>query len=95
LLSGNKLVVELVDQCAEIGELHHALDQGIITRERVYAELGEVVAGLKPGRTSPEEITIFNSTGMALQDVVSAVTVYSKAVKSGRGMRIGLVDSGF
>lgn len=70
-----------------IGELHHALDEGLITRESVYGELGEVVAGIKPGRTSNDEIIIFDSTGMALQDVVTAAAVYEKAVGEAVGIR--------
>lgn len=88
LLSGNKLVADVLDQCATIGELHHALAEGLMTRESAYAELGEVVAGLKPGRTSPNEIIIFDSTGMALQDVVTAAAVYEKAVSDQAGTAI-------
>ena len=85
LLGRNKVVVDLLAQSATIGELHHALDAGVITNEGVYAELGEVIAGVKPGRTSSDEIIIFDSTGMALQDVVTAAAVYEKAVKEGTG----------
>ncbi|MGI8917262.1 MAG: ornithine cyclodeaminase family protein [Pyrinomonadaceae bacterium] len=88
LLSGNKLVVDVLEQCATIGELHHALDEGLITRENVYGELGEVVAGIKPGRTSNDEVIIFDSTGMALQDVVAAAAVYEKAVGDRVGLRV-------
>lgn len=85
ILSRNKVVADVVEQCATIGELHHALDAGLMTRDDVHAELGEVIAGVKPARTSPEEIIIFDSTGMALQDVVAAATVYEKAVEGGVG----------
>jgi len=85
LLGRNKVVVDLLAQSATIGELHHAIDAGVITSEDVYAELGEVIARVKPGRTSPDEIIIFDSTGMALQDVVTAAAVYEKAVKEGTG----------
>jgi alanine dehydrogenase len=85
LLRGNKLVVDIMEQCASIGELHHALEAGIVMKTDVHAELGEVVAGLKTGRTSSEEIIIFDSTGMALQDVMAAAIVYEKAVALGRG----------
>lgn len=84
LLKVNKVVVDLIDQCAEVGELHHALKAGM-TKERVHAELGEVVAGKKPGRTSDNEIIIFDATGTALQDVAAAATVYEKALESGSG----------
>ena len=92
LLADNTVVADLVEQCATIGELHHALDAGVITKERVHAELGEVVAGKKGGRTSTEDIIIFDSTGMALQDVVTAAFVYEKAKRVGVGTAIELID---
>lgn len=85
LLSRSKVVVDILEQCATIGELHHALDAGTLTLNDVYAELGEVIAGVKPGRTSRDEIIIFDSTGMALQDVVTAAAVYEKAVSQQAG----------
>ena len=88
LLGRNKLVADVLEQCATIGELHHALEAGLLTSEDVYAELGEVIAGYKSGRTSSDEIIIFDSTGMALQDVVTAAAVYEKAVRAGAGTRI-------
>jgi alanine dehydrogenase len=88
LLGRNKLVVDVLEQGATIGELHHALDAGVMTRDGVYGELGEVIAGLKSGRTSREEIIVFDSTGMALQDVVTAAAVYEKAVTEGAGTLI-------
>jgi ornithine cyclodeaminase/alanine dehydrogenase-like protein (mu-crystallin family) len=68
-----------------MGDLHHALVAGMLTREDVYAELGEIVAGRKPGRTSQDQITIFDSTGMALQDVAATALVYQKAKEFGAG----------
>jgi alanine dehydrogenase len=61
-----------------------------MTRADVRAELGEIVAGRKPGRTSLEEVIIFDSTGTALQDVAAAALVYERAVAGGRGLRIDL-----
>ncbi len=91
LLAESKVVADLVEQCATVGELHHALDQKVMTKEQVHAELGEVVAGTKPGRTSNDEIIVFDSTGMALQDVVSAALVYEKARQQGAGTTIELI----
>lgn len=92
LMRGNKIVVDLIGQCAEIGELHHALDASVVVEADVHAELGEVVAGVKPGRTSSEEIIIFDSTGMALQDVVAAATVYEKALRLGCGTLVNFAQ---
>ena len=86
LLGGSKLVVDLLAQSATIGELHHAIDAGVMTSADAYGELGEVIAGVKHGRTSPDEIIIFDSTGMALQDVITAAAVYEKAIKQGVGV---------
>lgn len=92
LFAGNKIVVDLLEQCASIGDLHHALDQGLITRADAHAELGEVVAGKKSGRASPDEITIFDSTGTALQDAAAAALVYEKAMKAGSHLRLNFAD---
>lgn len=91
LLGQSKVVADLVEQCAAIGELHHALDQKVMKRDQVHAELGEVVAGAKPGRTSSDEVIVFDSTGMALQDVVTAALVYEKAKQQGAGTTIKLI----
>jgi len=82
------LVVDVFEQCAEIGELQHALAAGLITRDRVHAELADVVASRRPGRTRPDEITIFDSSGTALQDVAAAMVVYEKARAAGRGLEV-------
>jgi ornithine cyclodeaminase/alanine dehydrogenase len=90
LLGGNTVVVDLLEQCRSMGELHHALAAGLLGREDVYAELGEIVAGHKPGRTARDEIIVFDSTGTALQDVASAAAVYERACQAGRGYRVDL-----
>ena len=90
LLASATLVVDVLHQCAEIGELHHALAAGVLTPERVHAELADVVAGRRPGRTRRDEITIFDSSGTALQDVAAAIAVYEKASASGRGTVVKL-----
>jgi len=88
LLRRSKVVVDLLDQAAAIGDLHHALQQGLMTRGNVHAEIGEIIAGKKPGRTSLDEVIVFDSTGTALQDVAAAAIVYERAVVSERGIRI-------
>lgn len=85
LLADAALVVDALEQCATIGELHHALAAGLVTRESVHAELHEVVAGRKAGRRSAEEIIVFDSTGTALQDVAAAAAVYERATAQGCG----------
>jgi len=75
LVAAATLVVDVLAQCAEIGELQHALAAGLLTPERVHAELGDVVAGRRPGRTRDDEIMVFDSTGTAIQDVAAAIAV--------------------
>jgi ornithine cyclodeaminase/alanine dehydrogenase-like protein (mu-crystallin family) len=84
------IVADLAEQCASIGDLHHALTSGMMKISDLQAELGEVVAGTKPGRRSPEERIIFDSTGMALQDVAAAAAVYERAIAIGRGSSVDL-----
>ena len=85
LLAQNAVVCDLVAQCAEVGDLHHALRAGLMRVDQVRAELGQVIAGLKPGRISADEIIVFDSTGTALQDAAVAVAAYQRALASGRG----------
>jgi ornithine cyclodeaminase/alanine dehydrogenase-like protein (mu-crystallin family) len=83
LLASAKVVTDLTEQAATIGDLHHAIGAGAMTKEDVHAELGEVVAGRKPGRVNGEEIIVFDSTGTGLQDVAAAVAVYRRAAEEG------------
>jgi ornithine cyclodeaminase/alanine dehydrogenase len=85
LISAHKVVADILDQCIHVGEIHHAVTAGLISREHVHAELGDVLAGRKPGRISDGEVIIFDSTGTALQDVAAAVAVYRRAVSLNLG----------
>jgi alanine dehydrogenase len=90
LLAASTVVVDVLEQCATIGDLHHALGAGAMTRADVHAELAEVVAGRKPGRRAEDEVVVFDSTGTALQDVAAAWLVYERAVARGVGVRLDL-----
>jgi alanine dehydrogenase len=92
LLASNKVVVDLIEQCARIGELHHALDAGLVTKNDVFAELGEIVAATKVGREADDEIIIFDSTGTALQDVAASAIVFERAVSAGLGSMLNLAN---
>jgi alanine dehydrogenase len=85
LLSKSKVVVDIAEQSAIIGELHHAIKDGLLTMTDIYAELGCIIAGKKPGRVSDKEIIVFDSTGTALQDVAVAAIAYEKAIAGGIG----------
>jgi ornithine cyclodeaminase/alanine dehydrogenase-like protein (mu-crystallin family) len=90
LMASSKVVTDVTDQCASIGDLHHAIAAGAMTREQVHAELGEIVAGRRPGRENDGETIIFDSTGMALQDVAAANIVYERALACGAGVELDL-----
>lgn len=87
LMATAKVVTDSTEQAARIGDLHHAIVAGTMRAENVHAELGELVAGLEPGRVDDEEITIFDSTGTGLQDVAAAIAVYRSVTgaEAGRG----------
>jgi len=90
LMARSKIVCDVIEQCATMGDLHHALNEHVVGIESVHAELGEIVAGRKRGRESAEEIIIFDSTGMALQDVAAAAVVYEKAIHENAGTLLRL-----
>ena len=90
LFGTSRVVVDDLEQCASIGDLRHALAAGTITLDGVHAELAELVAGTKSGRESPQEVTLFDSTGIAIEDVAAAVAVYERALVSGSGSRMSL-----
>jgi alanine dehydrogenase len=75
---------------AEAGDLIIPLQQGRMTEAHIYAELGEISAGVKPGRTSEEEITLFKSVGVAVQDVAAASAVLEAARGLGLGTDVSL-----
>ncbi|MEO8186281.1 MAG: ornithine cyclodeaminase family protein [Burkholderiaceae bacterium] len=92
LLASVKLVTDVTAQCAAIGDLHHAIRASTLSAADVHAELGEITAGRKPGRRSLDEIFVFDSTGMALQDVAAAAVTYESALQMGRGARVNLSE---
>lgn len=85
LFYGAKIVNDSVPLCMKNGETHHAIDQGIIKKEDIHAEIGEIILGQKTGRENPEEITIFDTVGMAIQDNVMAAAIYKAALEKGIG----------
>lgn len=88
ILKMAKIVVDDAPQASHSGEVNVPLSKGIISIEDIYCELGEIVAGKNAGRESREEITIFDSTGLAIQDVATANLIYEKAKKKGLGKEL-------
>src|SRR5213080_1263775 len=75
LARADKLVADRVFQTERYGNLHHAVAAGVTTRKRVYAELGDLAAGRRPGREQPDEITVADLTGVGVQDAAIAQAV--------------------
>lgn len=85
ILRRAKILVDDWTQASHSGEINVPLSQGKITPEQVYGSLGEVVANKKPGRVSPEEITVFDSTGLIIQDLALGYAVFRRAREKGLG----------
>ena len=92
ILVGAKVVADMLDQCVAVGEIHHAIEKGLMTADQVHAEIGDVIIGKRPGRTLDDEITVFDATGTALQDVATAAAVYEKALERKTGTWFNFQD---
>jgi ornithine cyclodeaminase/alanine dehydrogenase-like protein (mu-crystallin family) len=90
LMGRASVFVDVREQCLVMGDLHHAVAAGAMTPEAVRADLAELVVARKAGRTAAEEITIFDSTGTAVEDVAAAIAVYERARSAGFGTSIRL-----
>ena len=91
ILTRARILVDDWEQASHSGEINVPLAKGIITRRNVWGAICEVVAGLKPGRTSADEITVFTSTGLAVQDAVTAELAYRKALAKGIGQFVEII----
>jgi alanine dehydrogenase len=90
-LRRSKIVLDFREQVLqEAGDIQEALRSGVIQPEGIYAELGEIVTGAKPGRIDDVEITLFKSVGMATEDMAAACFTYRQALAAGIGTRIEL-----
>jgi len=92
LLKGFKIVVDDFTQAWHTGEINVSVSQGELKRGNIHAEMGEIITGKKDGRVSDTEVTIFDSTGLAIQDVATANYVYREALKKNLGQRIKLLE---
>ena len=84
LVAASRLFVDSRTQTLHHGECHHAYEKGLISEEDV-TEIGSVLIGQKEGRHSDEEITLFDATGMALQDIITANLALTRAAEKGLG----------
>jgi ornithine cyclodeaminase/alanine dehydrogenase-like protein (mu-crystallin family) len=92
LLAISAVVADVRDQCLVMGDLRAAVAAGAMGREAVRAELSAVVAGVAEGRTSEDEIIVFDSTGAAFQDVAAAAMIYERACDANVGIGVNLND---
>ena len=75
-------------QCCTVGEMEIPAKMGILSPETVTGEIGEVLAGMKPGRVSDEDITVFDATGLAALDLLTAKTAVRTAEEKGLGTTV-------
>ncbi|MGE6784472.1 ectoine utilization protein EutC [Ensifer adhaerens] len=78
-------VADSLKQTRRLGELHHAIEAGLVTEGTIFPELGEIIAGHKPGRSGPEEITVADLTGTGIQDTAIATLAAARAASAGSG----------
>lgn len=90
LLTYAKIVIDDPEQAHHSGEINMPLSQGLLTDAQIHGTLGQVIAGLKSGRTG-DEITIFDSTGLAIQDLAVARVIYERAVRENAGVTVDLL----
>ncbi len=93
ILRKAKIIVDDLEHSIQSGEINVPIAQGLISKQDIYGEVGEIALRTKPGRTSQSEITVFASTGVAIQDIAIAEVVYRKAVKQGFGIKINIANS--
>jgi ornithine cyclodeaminase/alanine dehydrogenase len=81
-----KIVADSIEQCIERGEIQNPIKAGLIKKEDIYGEIGEILLGRKEGRIDDQEITIFDATGMSAQDIFTASAIYRKATTDNIGI---------
>jgi ornithine cyclodeaminase/alanine dehydrogenase-like protein (mu-crystallin family) len=90
LMARARVVVDSLDQCAAMGDLHHAIAAGAMTAGDVHAELAQVIVDARRWRPGASDIVVYDSTGVAHQDAASAMLAYERAIAQGRGAEIEL-----
>jgi len=88
ILKNAKVIVDAIQQASHSGEVNVPISTGIFSVNEIYAELGQVVSGIKQGRENDGDITVFDSTGLAIQDVVTADLAYQMALERKVGLEL-------
>lgn len=86
-----RVVVDDMIQAYHSGEINTALSKGLFKKEQVWGTLGEIIAGIKVGREDAQAITLFDSTGLSIEDLATARLVYEKARERGGYPSVGIV----
>lgn len=92
ILQDALVVVDDLRQAAAAGEINVPLRQGLFRIEQVYASLADIVTGKKPGRQDPKSVTVFDSTGVAIEDIAVARLIYQQATHTGGFLTLHMVD---
>ncbi|NYB27216.1 MAG: alanine dehydrogenase [Methanobacteriaceae archaeon] len=92
LMEKSKIVIDCWSQASHSGEINIPVREGTVRKSDIHARIGEIVNGDKPGRESDGEITVFDSTGLAVQDIVTAWNIREKALKVGVGQTINFLE---
>jgi len=87
------VVVDDIAQACHSGEINVPIRQGLFKAEQIWSTLSEIIAGSRPGRQSAQEITIFDSTGLAIEDIATAQLVYQRAKELGGFLSLDIVES--
>ena len=87
-----KIFIDCWDQASHSGEINIPVHEGLVRQSDIMGKIGDVIIGAVPGRTSDEEITVFDSTGLAVQDIVTAWNVYEKALQKGVGQKMNFLE---
>ncbi|APW96867.1 alanine dehydrogenase [Halobiforma lacisalsi AJ5] len=93
LLLAARIVIDDHEQCTHSGEINVPYHEGVLDDEDIYAEIGELVVGAKEARGDDTGVTVFDSTGLAIQDVAAAHVVYEQALENDNGTSFGLIDT--
>jgi len=93
ILQRARIFVDDIRQCVPDGEINVALREGLIAEGDVAGEIGKVICGELEGRESGEQITVFDSTGIALQDSATVPLEYERAVAAGVGVEKKMIST--
>ncbi len=93
ILKNAKIIIDHWEQASHSGEINVPLRKKLISKRDLYADIGEIVTGKKKGRVKKNELTVFDSTGLAIQDVAIATLIYRTAIRRKKGQRIKIISN--